>query len=45
MASYSVHFLTADVIVGFPAEDDDAFERTVETVRAATVTEEGIRAA
>ena len=24
--------LTADVIVGFPAEDDGAFERTVETV-------------
>jgi threonylcarbamoyladenosine tRNA methylthiotransferase MtaB len=30
--------LTADVIVGFPAEDDDAFERTVETVRAAGLT-------
>ena len=27
--------LTADVIVGFPAEDDAAFERTLETVRAA----------
>ena len=24
--------LTADVIVGFPAEDDAAFERTLETV-------------
>jgi threonylcarbamoyladenosine tRNA methylthiotransferase MtaB len=30
--------LTADVIVGFPAEDDTAFERTVETVRAARLT-------
>jgi threonylcarbamoyladenosine tRNA methylthiotransferase MtaB len=30
--------LTADVIVGFPGEDDDAFERTVETVRAAKLT-------
>ena len=30
--------LTADVIVGFPAEDDAAFERTVETVRAAGLT-------
>src|SRR5688572_3881248 len=30
--------LTADVIVGFPAEDDAAFERTVETVRAARLT-------
>ena len=30
--------LTADVIVGFPAEDDDAFERTLETVRAARLT-------
>jgi threonylcarbamoyladenosine tRNA methylthiotransferase MtaB len=30
--------LTADVIVGFPAEDDAAFERTVATVRAAGLT-------
>jgi threonylcarbamoyladenosine tRNA methylthiotransferase MtaB len=30
--------LTADVIVGFPAEDEPAFERTVETVRAAGLT-------
>jgi threonylcarbamoyladenosine tRNA methylthiotransferase MtaB len=30
--------LTADVIVGFPAEDDRAFERTLETVRAAGLT-------
>jgi threonylcarbamoyladenosine tRNA methylthiotransferase MtaB len=30
--------LTADVIVGFPAEDDAAFERTVETIRAAGLT-------
>jgi threonylcarbamoyladenosine tRNA methylthiotransferase MtaB len=30
--------LTADVIVGFPAEDEAAFERTVETVRAARLT-------
>ena len=31
--------LTADVIVGFPAEDDAAFERTLETVRAARLTQ------
>ena len=30
--------LTADVIVGFPAEDGAAFERTLETVRAAGLT-------
>ena len=30
--------LTADVIVGFPAEDEAAFGRTVETVRAARLT-------
>jgi threonylcarbamoyladenosine tRNA methylthiotransferase MtaB len=30
--------LTADVIVGFPAEDDGAFARTVEVVRAAGLT-------
>lgn len=30
--------LTADVIVGFPTEDDAAFERTVETVRSAGLT-------
>jgi threonylcarbamoyladenosine tRNA methylthiotransferase MtaB len=30
--------LTADVIVGFPAEDDAAFERTLETVREARLT-------
>jgi threonylcarbamoyladenosine tRNA methylthiotransferase MtaB len=30
--------LTADVIVGFPAEDDRAFERTLETVRTAGLT-------
>ncbi len=30
--------LTTDVIVGFPAEDEAAFERTVETVRAAGIT-------
>jgi threonylcarbamoyladenosine tRNA methylthiotransferase MtaB len=30
--------LTADVIVGFPAEDDAAFERTLETVLQAGIT-------
>jgi threonylcarbamoyladenosine tRNA methylthiotransferase MtaB len=30
--------ITTDVIVGFPAEDDAAFERTIETVRAAGIT-------
>ena len=30
--------LTADVIVGFPAEDEAAFERTLDTVRAAGLT-------
>ena len=30
--------LTADVIVGFPAEDERAFERTLATVRAAGLT-------
>jgi len=30
--------VTADVIVGFPAETDAAFERTLETVRAAGLT-------
>jgi len=30
--------LTSDVIVGFPAEDDAAFERTLETVGAAGIT-------
>jgi threonylcarbamoyladenosine tRNA methylthiotransferase MtaB len=30
--------LTSDVIVGFPAEDDAAFERTLDTVRAAGIT-------
>ena len=30
--------LTADVIVGFPAEDDAAFERTLATVQAAGLT-------
>jgi len=30
--------LTSDVIVGFPAEDDQAFERTLETVGAARLT-------
>jgi threonylcarbamoyladenosine tRNA methylthiotransferase MtaB len=30
--------LTSDVIVGFPAEDDRAFERTLATVRAAGLT-------
>ena len=30
--------LTTDVIVGFPSEDDAAFERTIETVRRAGIT-------
>jgi threonylcarbamoyladenosine tRNA methylthiotransferase MtaB len=30
--------LTSDVIVGFPAEDDDAFERTLRTVERAGLT-------
>jgi len=30
--------LSADVLVGFPGEDDDAFARTVETVRRARLT-------
>jgi threonylcarbamoyladenosine tRNA methylthiotransferase MtaB len=30
--------LTTDVIVGFPGEDDQAFERTMETVRRAGIT-------
>jgi threonylcarbamoyladenosine tRNA methylthiotransferase MtaB len=30
--------LTSDVIVGFPAEDEQAFERTLATVRAAGIT-------
>jgi len=30
--------LTSDAIVGFPAEDDDAFERTLETVALARLT-------
>jgi threonylcarbamoyladenosine tRNA methylthiotransferase MtaB len=30
--------LTSDVIVGFPAEDDDAFEQTLRTVEAAGLT-------
>ncbi len=30
--------LTTDVIVGFPGEDDDAFERTLDVVRAAGIT-------
>jgi len=30
--------LTADVIVGFPAEDDRAFERTLDVVRQARIT-------
>jgi threonylcarbamoyladenosine tRNA methylthiotransferase MtaB len=30
--------LTSDVIVGFPVEDDAAFERTLETVRGARLT-------
>ena len=30
--------LTADVIVGFPTEDDAAFERTLEVVEAAGLT-------
>jgi threonylcarbamoyladenosine tRNA methylthiotransferase MtaB len=30
--------LTSDVIVGFPAEDDDAFERTLEAVERARLT-------
>jgi threonylcarbamoyladenosine tRNA methylthiotransferase MtaB len=30
--------LTTDVIVGFPAEDDAAFRRTVETIRSAGIT-------
>jgi threonylcarbamoyladenosine tRNA methylthiotransferase MtaB len=38
LAPLSGFNLTADVIVGFPAEDDAAFERTLETVRAAGLT-------
>jgi threonylcarbamoyladenosine tRNA methylthiotransferase MtaB len=38
LAPLSDFNVTADVIVGFPAEDDAAFERTLETVRAARLT-------
>jgi threonylcarbamoyladenosine tRNA methylthiotransferase MtaB len=38
LAPLSDFNVTADLIVGFPAEDDAAFERTLETVRAAGLT-------
>ena len=38
LAPLSDFNVTADVIVGFPAEDDAAFERTLEAVRAARLT-------
>jgi len=38
VASAAGFNLTTDVIVGFPAEDDAAFERTLGTVQAAGIT-------
>ena len=38
LADTSDFNLTADVIVGFPAEDDRAFERTLDVVREAGIT-------
>ena len=38
VASLDDFNLTADVIVGFPAEDEAAFERTLDVVRAAGIT-------
>ena len=38
VAALSTFNLTTDVIVGFPGEDDAAFERTVEVVRATGMT-------
>jgi threonylcarbamoyladenosine tRNA methylthiotransferase MtaB len=38
LAPLSDFNLTSDVIVGFPEEDDDAFERTLETFAAARLT-------
>ena len=36
--------VTTDVIVGYPSEDEAAFERTLDVVRAAGITTVGIAA-